>query len=220
MSASSRQHRGRDFWWRTSAGAARTYTVSVTGMTSDGTVIASIVSAAAATDAAGNTNTASTSTDNTVTYDTTPPTVDITSPPDGSSTIALTTAVSGTVFRCGKRRGLGKRQWLAGNSRARDVLLGASFVPLDCGPNTLTALATDNAGNTSTDSITVARITTSATCSTTSRSTRRSTPATPIINSRQVGRVIPTKITFRLADGTVVTRGRGRRAWLDDRDRC
>ncbi len=37
-------------------------------MTGDGTVIAT-VPAAGATDAAGNTNTASTSTDNTVTYD-------------------------------------------------------------------------------------------------------------------------------------------------------
>jgi hypothetical protein len=53
-----------------------TYNVAVSGMTSSGTVIASIP-ASAATDAAGNSNTPSGSTDNTVTFvaDTTPPTV-------------------------------------------------------------------------------------------------------------------------------------------------
>ena len=44
-----------------------TYNVAVSGMTTDGTVIAS-VPANAATDAAGNGSTASTSTDNTVTF--------------------------------------------------------------------------------------------------------------------------------------------------------
>jgi Bacterial Ig-like domain len=48
------------------AGGGTTYSVSVIGMTGDGTVTASIP-ANAATDAAGNANTASTSTDNTVT---------------------------------------------------------------------------------------------------------------------------------------------------------
>ena len=55
-------------------GGPTTYNVAVSGMTSDGTVIAT-VPAGGAQDAAGNTNTASTSTDNTVTYDTTAPTV-------------------------------------------------------------------------------------------------------------------------------------------------
>src|SRR5207302_1346442 len=53
-------------------GSDSTYNVAVSGMT-DGTVTAS-VSAAAASDGAGNANTASTSIDNSVTYDTTPPT--------------------------------------------------------------------------------------------------------------------------------------------------
>ena len=57
-------------------GSGTTYNVAVSGMTSDGTVIASIP-AGAATDAVGNPNTISTSTDNTVTYDTTGPTVTI-----------------------------------------------------------------------------------------------------------------------------------------------
>jgi len=48
-------------------GSGTTYDVAVSGMTKNGTVIASIA-ANAAVDAAGNGNTASTSTDNTVTY--------------------------------------------------------------------------------------------------------------------------------------------------------
>jgi len=54
-------------------GTGKNYTVSVTGMTSDGTVVASIA-AGAATDATGNASTASTSTDNTVTFTSTAPT--------------------------------------------------------------------------------------------------------------------------------------------------
>jgi hypothetical protein len=57
-------------------GSGTTYNVAVSGMTGPGTVIAT-VPAGVATDAVGNTNTASTSTDNTVTYDITGPTVTI-----------------------------------------------------------------------------------------------------------------------------------------------
>ncbi len=56
----------------TVSGSGTTYEVSVTGMTVSGTVIADIL-AGRATDAAGNSNTASTSTDKTVTYDITIP---------------------------------------------------------------------------------------------------------------------------------------------------
>jgi hypothetical protein len=58
----------------TVTGSGTTYNVAVTGMTSDGTVTATI-DAAVATDAAGNSSAASTSTDNTVTRDTAAPTV-------------------------------------------------------------------------------------------------------------------------------------------------
>ena len=51
----------------TVTGGGATYTVAVSGMTTDGTVIATIA-AGVAQDAAGNANTASTSTDNTVTF--------------------------------------------------------------------------------------------------------------------------------------------------------
>jgi serine protease AprX len=50
------------------SGSGTTYTVSVTGMTQDGTVIASI-NAGVAHDAAGNTNPIATFTDHTVTFD-------------------------------------------------------------------------------------------------------------------------------------------------------
>jgi len=60
----------------TVSGSGATYNIAVTGMTTDGTVIASIV-AGVATDAADNANVVSTSTDHTVTYDNTPPTVTI-----------------------------------------------------------------------------------------------------------------------------------------------
>ena len=50
----------------TVTGSGTTYNVAVSGMTGSGTVIATIA-AARRTDAAGNANTASTSTDNTVT---------------------------------------------------------------------------------------------------------------------------------------------------------
>jgi hypothetical protein len=58
------------------SGSGTTYTVAVSGMAGDGTVIAT-VPAGVASDDAGNTNQASTSTDNEVSYDNTPPTVTI-----------------------------------------------------------------------------------------------------------------------------------------------
>ena len=58
------------------AAAGPTYNVAVTGMTTPGTVIATL-GAGVATDPAGNANVASTSTDNTVTWDNVAPTVTI-----------------------------------------------------------------------------------------------------------------------------------------------
>ena len=56
------------------SGGPKEYEIAVTGMTGDGTVIASIAEGVA-TDLAGNTNLASTSTDNSVLYDKTPPVI-------------------------------------------------------------------------------------------------------------------------------------------------
>lgn len=75
-----------------------TYNVAVSGMSADGTVTASIPANAAA-DALGNGNTASTSTDNTVTFvfDNTPPDTTIDSgPPNPSSSSDATFTFSGT----------------------------------------------------------------------------------------------------------------------------
>src|SRR5205807_1371042 len=58
------------------SGSGTTYDVAVSGMSGSGTVIASLA-ASVAHDAAGNASTASTSTDNTVTFDITAPTVTI-----------------------------------------------------------------------------------------------------------------------------------------------
>lgn len=80
----------------TVTGSGTTYNVAVSGMTSDGTVIASIA-AGVAHDAAANPNTASTSTDNSVTYDTTHPTVTLdstASDPTSTSPIPVTATFS------------------------------------------------------------------------------------------------------------------------------
>ena len=81
------------------SGNGAVYDVAVSGMTSSGTVIASIAAGAAA-DPAGNLNTASTSTDNTVIYDTSTPTVIITpvSPdPRNTAVTAITIVFSEPV---------------------------------------------------------------------------------------------------------------------------
>ena len=85
----------------TVTGSGTTYNVAVTGMTSSGTVIATI-GAGVATDAAGNGNAASTSIDNTVTYDITAPTVTINqasgqADPTGTSPINFTVVFSEPV---------------------------------------------------------------------------------------------------------------------------
>jgi hypothetical protein len=82
----------------TVTGSGTTYNVAVTGMANDGTVIASI-QADKAHDSVGNGNTASTSTDNTVTYDTHGPDVTVTPPPSPqtASTVHFTATVSETT---------------------------------------------------------------------------------------------------------------------------
>ncbi|MCT7956699.1 Ig-like domain-containing protein [Laspinema palackyanum] len=70
-------------------GSGTTYNVAVTGMTSPGTITAS-VNAGAVTDVAGNTSTASTSSDNEVTYDNTIPTVTSITRADANPSMAAT----------------------------------------------------------------------------------------------------------------------------------
>ena len=80
-------------------GSGTTYNVAVSGMTGDGTVIADVL-AGGAQDASGNTNTASTSTDNQVTYDTARPSVVVsstTSDPTNTSPISVTITFNESV---------------------------------------------------------------------------------------------------------------------------
>lgn len=74
-------------------GSGASYTVEITGLT-DGDIVTVEVSADAAVDAAGNSSLASTSTDNSVTYDVSPPTVTI----DQGSSQADPTNTSPIVF--------------------------------------------------------------------------------------------------------------------------
>ena len=83
----------------TPAGDGKTFNVAVSGMTGSGTVIAAIP-AALVHDAQGHPNVASTSTDNSVAYDVTPPTVSITAvtpSPTKASTINFTVVFSKPV---------------------------------------------------------------------------------------------------------------------------
>src|SRR5207247_471736 len=93
----------------TVSGGPSTYTVAVSGMTTSGTVIATIA-AGVANDAAGNLNTASTSTDNSVSFtppDTTPPSVTINQAagqpdPTSASALHVSAVFSDTVSGSGR----------------------------------------------------------------------------------------------------------------------
>jgi hypothetical protein len=81
------------------SGSGSTYTVSVSGVTGTGAVVASI-SAGVVTDAANNPNAASTSTDNSVTYDPSVPTAAITLAdpnPTTAATVRFTVTFNGDV---------------------------------------------------------------------------------------------------------------------------
>ena len=122
-----------------------TYNVAVSGMISHGTVIAT-VGANVAEDAAGNDNTASISTDNTVTYDATAPNTTITvSPPNPSNSSTATfeftgddgTGVGGLTFECRVNGGL----WIPCTSPQ-------SYPGLIDGSYTFEVRAKDSLGNT------------------------------------------------------------------------
>jgi len=124
---------------------ATTYNVAVSGMTGSGTVIAT-VAAAVADDAAGNDNTASTSTDNTVTYDVNAPDTTILSFPfNPSSSSSATFTFSGTdsggsgvaSFECRLDGG----SWTACTSPQ-------NYSGLSDGSHTFEVRAIDAAGNT------------------------------------------------------------------------
>jgi hypothetical protein len=128
-------------------GGPTAYVVAVSGMTG-GTVTPSIP-AGAASDAAGNGSTASTSTDGVVTFDTTPPTVAISSPANDSTVNGAVTvtadaadnvAVAGVQFRL-DNAALGAEDLVAPYSVPWDTTAVAN------GPHTLSAVARDVVGN-------------------------------------------------------------------------
>lgn len=122
----------------TVTGSGTTYSVSVSGMTSDGTVIASIA-AGVAHDIAGNPNSASTSTDNTVTYDTTPPEITITTPADGA--VYLLNEVVNADWEA-----IDELSGVATTSATKEP--GEAIDTATVGEKSFTVEATDNAGNT------------------------------------------------------------------------
>src|SRR5207302_947154 len=133
----------------TVSGGPSTYTVAVSGMSTAGTVIASIP-AGVARDATGNPNTASTSTDNSVSFDATPPTVPtgLTANAVSSSQINLSwTASSDNVGVSGYRvyRG-GTQIGTPGTTSFTDTGLAASTT------YSYTVAAYDAAGNVSAQS--------------------------------------------------------------------
>lgn len=144
----------------TVTGGPTTFNVAVSGMIGDGTVAASIA-AGVAQDVAGNSNAASTSTDNTVTYDATPPVVSSVqaapNPSNGTGNVDLTATATdaltevtsaeynidgGTFSPMSATDG-------AYDELAEDVRVTISAASLAEGSHTLCVRATDEATNTS-----------------------------------------------------------------------
>ena len=143
----------------TVTGSGTTYSVAVSGMTTDGTVIASIA-AGVAHDTAGNPNTASTSTDNTVTYDATAPAPP--SPPDmtpgtdsGSlNTDNITSVKKPTFTGTETENGTTVTLLVDGVANGTTATAGGTWSitaasNIADGDHTVTATATDTAGNVS-----------------------------------------------------------------------
>ena len=133
------------------------YTVTVSGMTSEGTVIVTIP-ANAAYDIISNGNTASTSTDNTVTYDTTAPTLTITAPTTDSSCTRNSRNISpaGTI----SGSDVASVTWSSVKSGSGVCVFSNSSgtwsvndLQIDTSGDTLTITATDTSNNTSTDTL-------------------------------------------------------------------
>ncbi len=124
------------------SGSGTTYVVSVSGLTGDGSVVVAIP-AGAALDAAGNSNTVATSTDASVTYDTTAPDTiidagpaDVISPAT-TATFEFHATESGSTLSCRLDTGTPE----ACNSGT------ITYTGLPYGSHTFTVVATDPAGN-------------------------------------------------------------------------
>jgi hypothetical protein len=135
----------------------------------------------------------------TVKLDKTNPSVAITSPSTGLITVATWVAVSGTDGDTPS--GIATVTVNGLSSELGSGTFSAATVPLNsCGANSITATATDQAGRTSTSSITVTRVCTGSL--TYYQPIDQSTgTAKPIINTGKFGRVIPVKVTGTLSLG-------------------
>jgi YD repeat-containing protein len=177
------------------SGGPTTYTVAVTGMTASGTVTASIA-AGAAQDEAGNTSSASTSTDNSVSFDAAAPTVSISSPASGdtvSGTITVTASTADDTAVAGV-------QFFLDGVGGTEMTTAPYSVPWNTttasnGSHTITAVARDAAGN----------LTTSAPITVTVAND--STPPTVSVSSPASGDTVSGTITVTAsaADDTAVT---------------
>ena len=142
----------------TVSGGPTTYAVAVTGMTTSGTVVASIA-ASRATDIAGNNNTASTATDNTVTWDVVAPAVTINQAvgqvdPDNTSPIVFTVVFSEAVtgfatgdVTVGGTSGGSKTGTVTGGPTTYTVTVTGMTTPGTVVASIGAGVATDSAGN-------------------------------------------------------------------------
>lgn len=154
------------------------------------------VSSGPCSDAVGNTNDGISSASFKI--DLTNPSVAITSPANGATTIAASVNVSGTASDTPS--GIAS---VTVNGAAATYAAGSwsrSGVTLACGANTITATATDVASRTSTDSVTVTRLCFGLQYL---QPIDQST-TTPIVNTGKYGRVIPVKVILSLRGGAAL----------------
>lgn len=153
------------------------------------------------TDVAGNTNNGRDSA--AFNIDLTDPEVAITAPASGLTTIATSVTVSGTATD--SPSGIASVTLNGGtNAYSGNGTFSQSFA-LACGVNTIEALATDVAGRTDTDSITVTRICFTGLQYYQPLDQTTAASAAPVINAGKYGRVIPVKVTLSVLGGAAVT---------------
>ena len=134
----------------------------------------------------------------TVKLDKTNPAVAITSPVGGSTTIASSVTVSGTDSDA--TSGIESVKVNGNGATLGSGTFSRSGVALACGSNTINVLATDNAGRTSTASVTMIRQCFGLQFL---QPLDQSTSA-PIMNKGKYGRVIPVKVLLSLAGGAAL----------------
>ena len=134
------------------------------------------------------------STSQAVKVDTVDPSIEITSPADGSTTTATSVEVTGTYGDA--TSGVASVR-VNGGAAALGDGFSRTGVPLSCGSNTISATATDNAGNTNSDSASIYRRCFTGTFQ---------QPLDPngVLNKAKLGRAVPVKLTIVANDGGAV----------------